>query len=108
MRKIKGDTGWWRQELKDVPKGVCKMCGGKGRYKETFKHKNPVIHHCLNCKGTGNVKIRVKYIDETDINSGLWNGSTYDVISENEDSYVILIRKNEMLQITKKSFKLFN
>jgi DnaJ-class molecular chaperone len=105
MRKIKSDIGFWRQELKGLPKGICKTCGGKGKYKETFKHKNPIIHHCSSCSGTGNIKIRVKYIAETDYNRGLWNGNMYELISENESTYVILSQKNEMLQMEKKLFK---
>lgn len=104
MRKIKNKNGW-QQQLKDMPKGVCDMCGGKGRYKETFKHKNPIIHHCWKCNGTGNVKIRVKYIGDTNIDLGLWIFSLYEVISENEIDYVILNRKNEMLQIKKDMFE---
>lgn len=106
MRKLDGNRGWWQQELKDVPKGVCSLCGGKGRYKKTFKHKNPVIHHCLPCKGTGNVKVRVTYVGESDQSRGLWSGSTYDVVSESESDYVIVSHKKEMLQITKEVFKL--
>lgn len=104
MRKIKGDKGWWRQELKGLPKGVCELCGGKGKYKETFKHKNPVIHTCWKCRGTGVVKIEVRYIGNTDIEKGLSKFSRYEVISENEFYYVILSRRKEMLQIDKEMF----
>jgi excinuclease UvrABC ATPase subunit len=106
MRKINGKKSWWLQELKDVPKGVCKMCGGKGKYKETFKHKNPIIHHCFKCGGTGIMKVRVKYTGKIDDNLGLWTRNIYEVVSENEDDFVILNSKKEMLQITKKLFEL--
>lgn len=105
MRKIRKGKNRF-QDLKNVPKGVCKMCGGKGRYKETFTYKNPVIHHCLYCRGTGIVKIRVKYIGEFNDNSGLWTGSIYDVISESESDYVIHNRNKEMLQIAKDLFEI--
>lgn len=108
MRTIKNGVGWSSRELKSVPKGVCNLCGGKGRYKETFKHKNPIIHHCLKCNGTGNVKIQVRYTGEIDMNRGLWSGSNYDVITENDSDYVILNRNKEMLQISKELFQLIN
>lgn len=103
MRKVKHGINRWN-ELDNLPKGVCKMCGGKGRYKETFTYKNPVIHHCFPCNGTGTVKIRVKYIGEFNDNIGLWSGSTYDVISESDSYYVIKNRNKDLLQITKDLF----
>lgn len=104
MRKIKHGTNYGRH-LKDVPKGVCDLCGGKGRYKETFTYKNPMIHHCSPCRGTGRVPIRVKYIGETvDINS-FWHGSFYDVISESDTHYVLRVNSKEMVQVEKELFE---
>lgn len=105
MRTVKHGRNRW-QELKDVPKGVCNMCGGKGRYRETFTYKNPIIHHCLSCQGTGSVKTRVKYVGKFDDHNGLWTGSTYDVLSESESEYVVRNRNKELLQITKDVFEI--
>lgn len=108
MRKIRGDKRyrlWSTQLRKDVPKGVCNLCGGQGKYKETFKYKNPVIHTCWKCKGTGNVKMQVSYIGENNRELGLWKWGIFDLISENESDYVIKNKRNELLQMPRELFE---
>jgi ribosome-binding protein aMBF1 (putative translation factor) len=105
LRKIKHGSSYYSRYLKGLPKGVCDLCGGRGRYKETFKYKNAIIHNCRQCSGTGKVKIKVTYIgDNKDL--GLWKGFDYEVITESETSYVVLNRDKEMLQVEKSLFKL--
>lgn len=105
MRKIKGDHAWWRQTVKNVPDGVCSTCGGKGRYKRTFKHKNPIITFCIECKGTGKVDRRVRYLGESDYEGGLINDSNYTVISETEEDYVVSKNSTTLIQMKKELFE---
>lgn len=104
MRKFKNGNTLY--SLKGIAPGVCDMCGGKGRYKETFSYKNAIVRECWKCKGTGNVKIELKYIGKGyDDNLGLWEGSRYELVYEGEDSYTIINRKKELLQIEKDLFE---
>lgn len=105
MRKIQSNNRWTSKRLKDVPRGTCPMCGGKGRYKETFKHKAPIIHSCLECRGTGEVKPKVKYLGPTSYEDGLWKNKTYSVLSESGYNYVIAGPKGEMLQLPRHLFE---
>ena len=89
MRKIKGEKAWFRQEIKDVPLGTCPLCGGRGRYKETFRHKNPIIHSCLKCSGTGKVDIKVKYKGSMEFYNGFKTDSLYTVMKENDNHYIL-------------------
>lgn len=100
MRKIRGDN-WWRQDAKNVPKGTCKTCAGAGRYKRTFKHKNPIITFCILCRGTGKVDIQVRYNGAG--GSQLIKGDLYPIVSEGSDHYIIR-RGRELEQMPKEWF----
>lgn len=103
MRQFRGDTG--RQEyLKNVPKGVCPLCGGEGRFRTTYKRKNPIISACWRCAGTGNIQIKVTYKGE--MQAALWTGSDYPVISETDTHYVIINRDKQLVQVEKDNFEL--
>lgn len=102
MRKLKGDYGWYHQRLKDVPLGTCDLCGGVGRYKTTFKHKREVISKCWQCSATGFVKVKVEYTGE--YQQALWPNSKYDLINETDNSYVIINRDKELMQVPKDNF----
>lgn len=101
MRTIKGDS-YWLYDSKDTPKGTCSLCGGIGRYKRTYKYKNPVITSCLVCRGTGKVEIKVTYNGSG--GDALNERSKYDAISEGTDHYVIR-RGEELIQMPKEWFE---
>lgn len=104
MRQFKGDNSMRGKYLKDVPKGVCPLCGGEGRFRTTYKHKSPIISKCWRCSGTGKVMLKVKYTGE--MQTALWTGCDYVVITEADDHYVIVNRDKELVQVEKDDFEL--
>jgi len=56
LRKFKSTVTSWQRDIESTPEGLCKLCGGKGRYKITYKYKNPIFHLCWQCRGTGKEK----------------------------------------------------
>lgn len=103
MRKINGHHGWNHQRLNGVPLGTCDLCGGVGRYKTTFKHKKEIISKCWQCTGTGFVKIKVKYSGEHQ--TDFWPGSTYDLVTETDEHFVVISREKELVQVEKHHFE---
>lgn len=95
MRTIRENDFYRRSELKDALPGVCRMCGGEGRYRVTYKHKAPIIHHCLYCSGTGKVKITFTDREGEDLPGGMY------LVSENEDSYIASDGRGQLTQLSK-------
>lgn len=101
MRKLKGENPWYKQKI-EVPLGTCDLCGGIGRYKTTFKHKKEIIGQCWQCSGTGFVKIRLKYTGEQQ--PAFFTDAIYDMVNETEDSYVVIDRDKQLVQVPKHNF----
>lgn len=104
MRKIRRHSKYYsNEEVKTAP-GVCSLCLGNGRYKETYKHKAPIIRHCLLCDGTGKVKVNIRRKDgDADWREDL----KLTLISESTDCFVCKTPGGGFTQFDKESYELY-
>lgn len=88
----------YSDDLKDAPRGVCKTCGGEGRYRVTYKYKAPIIHKCILCSGTGKVKVKVVPVERKFREDSLF------LVSENETTYTVSDLRGNLAQLSKEDY----